>query len=96
MEYLFLEMLFIWNAYADFLQCKLDEVKNEWNLHTIRYTEGCQVSGIPNQLYYLPELKRYAPEGHQLSEANIILLIYYNKGILKKCSNRSWKEVKVS
>ena len=81
---------------ADFLQCKLDEVKNEWNLHTIRYTEGCQVSGIPNQLYYLPELKRYAPEGHQLSEANIILLIYYNKGILKKCSNRSWKEVKVS
>ena len=54
----------IWFVYADCLQCKLDEVKNEWNLHTIRYTKGCQVSGIPNHLYYLPESKEYAPQGH--------------------------------
>ena len=44
----------IWFMYADFLQRKLDEVKNEWNLHTIRYTKLCQVSGFPNQLYYQP------------------------------------------
>ena len=68
-------------AYANFLQCKLDKVKNEWNLHTIRYTKGCQVSGIPNHLYY---------------SMKPILLMYYNKGILKKSSNRSWKEVTVS
>ena len=43
----------IWFVSADFLQRKLDEVKNEWNLPTIRYTKGCQVSCIPNQLYYL-------------------------------------------
>ena len=58
--------------YADFLQRKLDEVKNEGDLHTIRCTKGCQVSGIPNHLYYLPESKGYAPQGHQLSETDIV------------------------
>ena len=57
--------------YADFLQRKLDEVKNEWNLHKIKYTKGCQVSGIPNHLYYLPGSKGYAPQGHQLNETDI-------------------------
>ena len=58
--------------YAGFLQRKLDEVNNEWNLHTIRYTKGCQVSVIPNHLYYLPESKEYAPQGNQLSETDIV------------------------
>ena len=62
----------IWFVYADFLQLKLDEVKNEWNLHTRRFTEGRQDSGIPNQLHYVLELERYAPEGHQFSEADIV------------------------
>ena len=57
--------------YTDFLQRKLDEEKNEWNLHTIKYTKRCQVSGIPNHLYYLPVSKGYAPQGHQLSETDI-------------------------
>ena len=61
-----------WFVYADFLQRKLDEVKNEWNLYTIRYTKGCQVSGVPNHLYYLPESKGYVPKGHQLSETDIV------------------------
>ena len=59
-------------VYADFLQRKLDEVKNEWNPYTIRYTKGCQVSGIPNQFFYLPELKGYALQGHHLSEVDIV------------------------
>ena len=29
------------------------------------------MSGIPNHLYYLPESKGYAPQGHQLSETGI-------------------------
>ena len=57
----------IWFVYADFLQRKLDEVRNEWNLHTIKYRKGCQVSGILNHLYYLPGSKGYAPQGHQIS-----------------------------
>ena len=62
----------IWSVYADFLQRKLDEAKNEWNLHTIRYTDGRQDPGIPNQLYYVLQLKGYATEGHQFSEADIV------------------------
>ena len=60
-----------WFVHADFLQRKLDEVKNDWNLHTMRYAKGCPVSGITNHLYYLPESKGYAPQGHQLSETDI-------------------------
>ena len=60
-----------------FLNVK-NEVKNEWNLHTIRYTKGCQVSGIPNPLYYLPEWKGYALQGHQLSEADIVNVLQQN------------------
>ena len=67
----------IWLVYVDFLQRKLDEVKNEWNLHAIRYTKGCQVSGFPNQLYYLPELKAYAHQGYQLSEADIVNVLQH-------------------
>ena len=28
----------------------------EYNYHKIKYSEGCQVSGIANQLYHLPVL----------------------------------------
>ena len=51
----------IWFVYADFFQRNLDEFKNEWNIHTLRYTKGCQVFGITNHLYYLPESKGHAP-----------------------------------
>ena len=57
----------IWFVYADFLQRKL--------VIYIRYRKGCQVSGIPNQLYYLPESKGCAPQGHQLSEADIVRVL---------------------
>ena len=81
MAYLFLSILITWNAFGlcmlIFLNVK-NEVKNEWNLHTIRYTKGCQVSGIPNPLYYLPEWKGYALQGHQLSEADIVNVLQQN------------------
>ena len=37
----------------------------------MRYAKGCPISGVPNHLYYLPESKGYAPQGHQLSETDI-------------------------
>ena len=46
----------IWFVYAQFIQTQLDEVKQEWNYHKIRYSKGCHISGILNQLYHLPEL----------------------------------------
>ena len=53
----------------------VDEVKNEWNLHTIRYAKGYQASGIPNQLHYLPESKGHVPQAHQLSEIDIVYVL---------------------
>ena len=49
----------IWFVYARFIQTELEEVKQEWNYHEIRYSRGCQLSGIQNQLYHLPESKGY-------------------------------------
>ena len=70
-------MEWIWFVYPDFLQRKLVEVNNEWNPHTIRYTKECQVSGIPNLLYYLPELKDM--HLRVISSVKPILLMYFNK-----------------
>ena len=50
----------IWFVYAQFIQTQLDEVKQEWNYHKIRYSKGCHISGILNQLYHLPELLVFA------------------------------------
>ena len=72
---------YTWYVYAVFLQHKLDEVKNEENLHTIRYTKGCQVSGIT----YLNQKDMHLSV---ISSEKPILLMYYNKGILKKSLNR--------
>ena len=58
----------IWFVYAEFLRRMLDDVKNELNLHTIRYTKESQVSGIPNNFYSLPESKGYAHQGHQVNK----------------------------
>ena len=61
----------IWFVYAQFTQTQLDEVKQEWNYHKIRYSKGCQVSGIPNQLYHLPESKGYISQGFRVTESDV-------------------------
>ena len=60
----------------------------------MEYIKGCQVSGIPSHVYYLLELKDM--HLRVISSVKPLLLMYYHKGILKKSSNRSWKEVTVS
>ena len=61
----------IWSVYAQFIQTQLDEVKLEWNYHKIRYSKGCQVSGIPNQLYHLPESKGYISQSFRVTESDV-------------------------
>ena len=58
-------------VYAQFIQTQLDEVKQEWNYHKIRYSKGCQVSGIPNQLYRLPESKGYISQCYRVTESDV-------------------------
>ena len=65
-------MEWIWFVYAQFIQTQFDEVKQEWNYHKIRYSKGCQVSGIPNELYHLPESKGYISQDYRVTESNVI------------------------
>ena len=65
------QMECIWFVYAQFVQIQLDEVKQGWNYHKIRYSKGCQVSGIPNQLYHLPESKGYISQGFRVTESDV-------------------------
>ena len=46
-----------WNVFvfSDFLQLELDKVKDEWNMHFIRQSRHNTVSGVPDELYYLPQ-----------------------------------------
>ena len=64
-------MEYRWFAYAQFSQTQLDEVKEEWIYHKIRYSKYCQVSGIPNQLYHLPESKGYISQGYRVTEPDV-------------------------
>ena len=38
------------------LQKELDEIRVMWNTHVIRHAPR-QVSGVPDELYYIPELQ---------------------------------------
>ena len=61
----------IWFVYAQFIQSQFHEVKQEWNYHKIRHPKDCQFSGIPNQLYHLPESKGYISQGYCVAESDV-------------------------
>ena len=42
----------------------------EWNYH-IRYSKGCLVSRILNQLYHLPESKCYVSKGYRVTDFHV-------------------------
>lgn len=45
-------------SFMNMLQSELDEVKQMWNTHLIRYERSqAQVNGIPDELYYIPQLR---------------------------------------
>ena len=60
-----------WFVYANFLQRELDIVKEEWNTHYIRSSRNSQVSGVPDELFFLPQTRGYSIRGKQLSSNEI-------------------------
>lgn len=54
---------------------ELDIVKEEWNTHYIRKSNKCKVSGVPDELYYLPHTRGYEDCGIQISEERIAELL---------------------
>ena len=54
-----LHMECVWFVFSDFLQLELDKVKDEWNIHFIRQPRHNTVSGVRDELYYLPQTRRF-------------------------------------
>ena len=97
---LYLTICFIWNVLglhtlshmAQFIQIQLDKVKQECNYHKIRYSKGCQVSGIPNQLYHLPESKGYISHSSKPDVTNALAQRNY-EAELSEVMSRTNKEL---
>lgn len=60
-----------WFVYSGLLQTDLDNVVQEWNNHLIRKSRHAAVSGIPDQLYHIPEWFGYFDRGEEISENKI-------------------------
>ena len=66
-----LHMECAWFVYSDFLQMELDKLKREWNMHTIRKSKGTQISGVPDELYFVPEGNGYLNCGESIRRRDI-------------------------
>ena len=51
-----LQMQYLWICFSSLIQKNLDEVKEHWNTHRIRPSRFDTISGIPDELFYLPEI----------------------------------------
>ena len=45
----------LWFCFHGILQVAIDEVKEYWNSHYIRFSRHETVDGVPDILYFLPE-----------------------------------------
>lgn len=61
----------VWFVFSDFLQLQLDKVKSEWNMHFIRQSRHNSVSGVPDELYYLPETRGFEDCGFEVSADDV-------------------------
>lgn len=52
-----MEVECLWFSFSGLLQKVLDEMKEHWNTHQIRGSRHDTISGRPDSLYYLPELR---------------------------------------
>ena len=60
-----LQMECLWFCFSDLIQQELDELVEMWNTHHIRRSRHDTVSGIPSELYFLPD--RFSAEDNKLS-----------------------------
>ena len=51
----YLHMECVWFVFSRFLQDQLDSILKQWNSHHIRRSQNHTISGIPDEMYYLPE-----------------------------------------
>ena len=66
-----LHMELAWYAFSPLLQYKLDQVKLQWNNHSIRRTRHDTILGRPDELFFLPELSGGQNQGTNISDSEI-------------------------
>ena len=70
-----LHMECAWFVFSAFIQTELDRIKHEWNTHYIRRSRQSCVSGVPDELYYLPHLRDYHNAGVSVTSLEINQLL---------------------
>ena len=66
-----LHMECVWFVFSNFLQSELDKVKQEWNTHYIRQSRHNTVSGVPDELFFLPQSHGHTNCGIHISKDDI-------------------------
>lgn len=59
-----------WFVFRDLIQSDLDRIRYWWNSHFIRKSQHNTVSGIPDDLYFLPEGKGFCECGKSVNIAD--------------------------
>ena len=60
-----------WFSFSYLIQRELSQLKRRWNTHRIRKNDEHVITGIPNQLYFMPEYFGFANCGFDTSEVDI-------------------------
>ena len=61
----------VWFCFSNLIQEDLDFVRLHWNTHTIRHSNYCNVSGVPDELYFLPETTNATDHLQPMTEAKL-------------------------
>ena len=66
-----LHMELAWYTFSPLLQYELDQVKLQWNTHYIKRTRHDTILGMPDELFFLPELSGGQNQGTHISDSEI-------------------------
>ena len=61
----------VFGLYSPGLQDQLDSTLKQWNSHHIRRSQNYTISGVPNEMYYLPENFGYEQRGLFISDEHV-------------------------
>ena len=66
-----LHMELVSYTFSPLLQYELDQVKLQWNTHYIKRTRHDTILGMPDELFFLPELSGGQNQGTHTSDSEI-------------------------
>ena len=61
----------VWFVFSELLQLQLDQVRYQWNIHYIRKSRHGTIGGIPDVLFYTPDVLNYVDQKNEVSEEMI-------------------------